>query len=181
MSLPISPRLGWNLVQHRHQIPLEPPHEDLLELKFIPAHRRSKPGKFPLTVNFSIPVLDHGMPVSLVLYRLVVGSGVPLMSSSQLVLAENFFCRDLLPFRCSDVVLRVDKGISQEACMAHDSNELFGRQIIPFVAIDLTIVDLTGGGVSTRRQGKENFSNPVTRTIRVGASILRSRSQSLSS
>lgn len=66
------------------------------------------------------------------------------MSSPQLVVAEYFLLGYLLPFGCSDVVLRVDEGVPQEACMAHDSNEIFGRQFIPFVAINLAIVDLIG-------------------------------------
>ena len=66
------------------------------------------------------------------------------MSSSQLVVAENFLLGYLLPFRCSDVVLRVDEGVPQEACMAHDCYEILGRQILPFAAINLAIVDLIG-------------------------------------
>lgn len=89
-------------------------------------------------------MLDHGVPVSLVLHSLLIESSVALMSSPQLVMAENFLLGDFLPFRCADVVLRMDEGIPQEAFMAHDPHELFRRQLIPFVAINLAIVDLTG-------------------------------------
>lgn len=82
--------------------------------------------------------------MSLVLHSALIESSVPLMSSPQLVMAKNFLLRDFLPFRRADVVLRMDEGVSQEACMAHDPHELFRRQLFPFVAINLAIVDLTG-------------------------------------
>lgn len=146
------------------EAPLESPLEDFLEFKLIPTHGRPEPSKLPLTIYFSIPVLDHGVSVSLILHSLFVKSSVPLMSSPQLVVAKNFLLGDFLPFRCSDVVLRVDEGIPQEACVAHDPNELFGRQIIPFMTINLAIVDLKGKVVSIQgSRGGEVSENEASK------------------
>ena len=42
--------------------------KNLLEFELVPSHPRSQSGQFPLSLNFSIEVLHHRVPVSFVLH-----------------------------------------------------------------------------------------------------------------
>lgn len=58
------------------------------------------------------------------------------------MISDDFPVGCFLPFRRSNMVLRVDEGIAQETWMAHDANKLFGWQVVPLVPIYLGIVNL---------------------------------------
>lgn len=89
--------------------------EDLFILEFIPSDSRPQPCQFPLPVDFPVDVLDHSMPMSLVLDSLPIQSRIPLMRCSQLMVSNNFLIRYLEPFRGANVMLGVDKGVADEA------------------------------------------------------------------
>lgn len=121
---------------------LETSLENLFELKLIPPHRWPQSSKLPIPVNFAIPMLDHRMAMPLILHCLQIRPGVALVSSSQLMVTDYFIFRQFLPFRCTDMVLRMHKRIPQKSSVAHDGNILLRRNSLPFTAVYLGIVNL---------------------------------------
>lgn len=57
-------------------------------------------------------MLDQGVAVSLILNGLLIRAGIALMGSSQLMVADDLFLGQFLPFRRAKVVLRVDERVS---------------------------------------------------------------------
>lgn len=76
------------------------------------------------------------------LHCLQIARRVPLVRGAQLMVADGFVVGDFRPLGCADVVLRVDKGVADEANVGHDADELFGRHGGPDVPVDLGVVDL---------------------------------------
>ncbi len=62
-------------------------------------------------------MLNHRMPMSLVFNHLQIKARVALMCGPELMMPDDFFIRDLLPFRGADVVLGVDQRVANEADM----------------------------------------------------------------
>ena len=87
-------------------------------------------------------MFDHGVSMSFTLDFLKIKCRISLMSRSELMMTNYFVVRDLLPFRSSDVMLRVDEWITDETDMAHDPNELVGGHGVPFVAVHLRVIHL---------------------------------------
>lgn len=74
-------------------------------------------------------------------------------------------------------MLGMDKGISDKTNMAQYAYEVFRGHRVPFVSVDLCVVDLSSVNEG-RPFAKQSQWMP---TVRVGASIARSLLQSLSS
>ena len=87
-------------------------------------------------------MLDQGMAVSFTLDILEIEGRISLMSRSQLMMTNHFVVGDFLPFRSSDVMLRVNKWITHETDVAHDTNKFVGRHGIPLVTVHLGVIHL---------------------------------------
>jgi len=70
------------------------------------------------------------------------------MRGSQLMMANDFIVGDFLPFGGADVVLGMDEGVADEANVRHNADEIFRRHGIPFVTVDVCVIDLRVNGVS---------------------------------
>ena len=124
------------------------PLKDLLKLKLIPPNRWSQPGQLPLSPNLPIEMFNHSMSMSLVLHNPHIQRRISLMRGSQLMMANDFIVGDFLPFGGADVVLGVDEGVAHEANVRHNADEIFCRHGIPFVAVDVCVIDLRVNCVS---------------------------------
>ena len=163
------------------------PLEIFVKLEFIPSHRRSKPRQLPLPIHLSVKVLHHRVSVPFVLDRPPIERGVPLVRGAQLVVADGFVIRHFAPLGRADMVLRVHKGVADEPNVRHDPYKLFRRHGRPHVPVHLRVVDLKDfRSVSEFARlldvyGIDWMDKKGGRTIRVGASMARSLTQSLSS
>lgn len=110
--------------------------ENLLEFELVPANFRSQAREFPVTVNFTVKVLDCGVPVPLILNRLFVRSCITLMCGSQLMVADDLVIGYSFPFGRSDVMLRMYERVSHKTDMTHDPDKFLGWHRIPLVTID---------------------------------------------
>ena len=57
-------------------------------------------------------------------------------------MTDDGMMRHLLPFGRSNVVLCMDKWITDETDVAHNVHKLFGSHAVPFVAVDFRVVNL---------------------------------------
>lgn len=114
----------------------------LFRFKLTPSNRRSETLKLPLPVDPPVKLFDHGVSMAFILHQPSIRCRVALVGSLQLMVPDSFFLRHLFPFRCTNVVLCMNKRIAYEPHVAHDAHEMFRRHGFPFVSVDFGVVDL---------------------------------------
>ena len=87
-------------------------------------------------------VLDECVSVTFILDNFKVYRCVALMSGTKLMMTDNIVVGDFPPLRGANMMLCMDKWITNKADMAHDINKLVGGHAVPFVAVDFGVVNL---------------------------------------
>ena len=129
-------------------------------------------------------MLDHSVPVSLVLDYFEIRARIPLMGGSQLVVPNHLFVGYLLPFRGADVMLSMYQWIADKADVRHDADEVGSWHRVPSEPVHFRVVHLLKHTVGMWKRSAvrlQKGSEYPEHTVNVGARIACRRIQSLSS
>jgi hypothetical protein len=117
----------------------------LLKIMLIPPNLRLQAGKLPHSINLSIVMLIGSMTMTLQLNSLQVRCGVHLMSSTELVVADDLGVRDALPARGAEEMLGLDARVAEKVVVGYHGEEVGGGHGFPAWLADVCVVDEESG------------------------------------